>query len=67
MYGFWPTEAQRAAARFELRYGQYQAVLANFDRVPASRDVILEEVRQSPDPRATVDRLLCWKMSRLEP
>lgn len=42
----YPSEAQRQAAIFEHRYHLYVARLTQLGRVPASRDVILEEARR---------------------
>lgn len=65
MIWWYPTEAQRAAAIFECAYDAYAHALAAHGRVPASREVVLEEARQSPtlSPVAVLYR----KRARLEP
>lgn len=61
---WFPSDALRDLALFELAYDDYARSIAAVGRVPASREVILAEARASIHPVLTV---LARKRARLVP
>lgn len=61
---WFPSDAMRALAVFELAFDEYVRAIAATGRIPASREVILAEARGSSDPVLTV---LARNRARLVP
>jgi hypothetical protein len=61
---FFPSDAARQAARFEIAYRHYVETMVAFGRVPASRELVLDEARRSSQ---SVFDLMLRKRSRLTP